>query len=53
MYTEWHVKRLGRRFRALFCHEWRKGTMTPYVFEVLKDGAVVDKRHQDLARFGD
>ena len=22
----------------------RKGTMTPYVFEVLKDGAVVDKR---------
>ena len=42
--TNGHVKRLGRRFRALFfpCFSDANRTMTPYEFEVLKDGVVID-----------
>ena len=38
------MKQLGRRFRALFFPRRAdaNGTMTPYNFEVLKDGVVID-----------
>jgi hypothetical protein len=36
------VKRFGRRFRAFSMLHRADRTMTPYDFEVLKDGVVID-----------